>query len=363
MYFFWQMHRIDQSMQNNALERSRMVSEIIEENLRNAELASEAIEQIAFTLLNDKAHFFEYLDSIEPLHESELTALAAQSGLAGITLVRKTRNTVSGPPNWLNSIPECQVLPKILYDHQHGTAYMTHPMDEPGRDLSCIIVGMKASKIFSVQEKTSLSAILSTLSSLPGIHYIKISKQAGSGDKKIPSVTLTKSEHGHTAEAIQRTSKGFLIVGLDAKHFIQRRRSMRNQFFIFGGILLGAGFVFSWLLYRYQRKNLEQAKIFERMMAREHEAATLGRATATIAHEVRNPLNAINMGLQRLSLESDNLTEEQTELIQAMLEGVDRTSTIVTELNRFTRELQPKQQSLRLDKIIRQQLTLYQAVC
>jgi signal transduction histidine kinase len=127
--------------------------------------------------------------------------------------------------------------------------------------------------------------------------------------------------------------------------------------------LLALGIFFSWLLYRYQQRDLKQATHFERMLAREHEAASLGRATATIAHEVRNPLNAINMGLQRLQLESDNLNEEQEEMLVAMREAVTRTSTIVTELQRFTRKLQPEHKPVQLEEIINQVLTLYRPAC
>jgi signal transduction histidine kinase len=154
-----------------------------------------------------------------------------------------------------------------------------------------------------------------------------------------------------------------LVVGLDAQHFIQRRTSLKHQFIFFCILLLAIGFSFSWLLYRYQKLDLERTRKFERMMAREHEAATLGRATATIAHEVRNPLNAINMGLQRLTLESDNLKPEQENLIRAMQEAVYRTSTIVTELQRFTRDLQPKRELVDFDCLLQRQITLYQTMC
>ena len=95
------------------------------------------------------------------------------------------------------------------------------------------------------------------------------------------------------------------------------------------------------------------------MLAREHEAAALGRATATIAHEVRNPLNAINMGLQRLSLESPKLDEEQQQLIAAMKEAVRRAGLIITELQRFTRPLVPRRAPLAPQTVVQRVLSLY----
>jgi signal transduction histidine kinase len=183
------------------------------------------------------------------------------------------------------------------------------------------------------------------------------------GDDPVTEVTLLQQDNTMTAVATMKTELGILEVGLDAHYYLQRRNATRNQFIVFGTILLALGIFFSWLLYRYQQRDLIQATHFERMLAREHEAASLGRATATIAHEVRNPLNAINMGLQRLQLESDNLNNEQQEMLVAMREAVTRTSTIVTELQRFSRKLQPENKPVMLQDIINQVLTLYRPTC
>ncbi len=360
VYSSWQLQRIDKSMRKNALERSRLVTGIIEENMKISGLTSRAVEEMTYTLLNDKAHFIDYLDSVEPLREKELTALARQSSLTGITLIRQSGTVVSGPPAWLEETPDCTGAPlRILYNHKRGYAYMMHPAPSPDGDLACVIVGLDAARIFSVQKKTSLSAILEMLSKLPGIHYIRLQRQQ---PMKKPAVNLKQDDYGYTAETRIQTANGLLIVGLDAAHFIQRRNSLRNQFIVFGVLLCLIGFFFSWLLYQYQKKNLAQIRSFERMMAGEHEAATLGRATATIAHEVRNPLNAINMGLQRLSMES-TLDREQEQLIRAMREAVARTSSIISGLQRFTSPIQPEKASLAFDDLIRQQIALYQPLC
>ena len=360
VYSSWQMHRIDKSMQRNGLERSRLVTGIIEENMKISGLTSRAVEDMTYILLNDKAHFIDYLDSVEPLHEKELTALAEQSSLTGITLVRQSGTVVSGPPQWLAETPDCTTAPlHIQYNHERGYAYMMHPAPSPDGDLACVIVGLDAARIFSVQKKTSLPAILNMLSKLPGIHYIRLQREQPG---KKPSVSLKQDDYGYTAETKIQTGNGLLIVGLDAARFIQRRNSLRNQFILFAVLLCLIGFFLSWLLYQYQKKNLSQIRTFERMMAREHEAATLGRATATIAHEVRNPLNAINMGLQRLSMES-TLDREQEQLIRAMREAVNRTSSIITGLQKFTTPLQPEKHPLALDELVRRQLALYQPLC
>ena len=357
--FFWQMNRIRASMERNAMDRSRMVAAIIEENLQNASLTNRTIDEIVTSFLRDKAEFIQYLDSIEPMHGDELTALAKETGLLGISLIRPPDRVVSGPVGWLPSEVDCS-LPDghLFYLKQLQTGYLVHRAENKEQDLSCVVVGLDAARILTLQEKTSLPVLLRSLSTLPGINVIRL-EEPGVDEKVTDTVFLLDDTKSKTVVARMDTSLGFLEVGLDARYFLQRRETIRNQFILFGAILMILVVFFSWLLFRYQQRDLKKATDFERILAREHEAAALGRATATIAHEVRNPLNAINMGLQRLEIESDNLEKEQLEMIAAMREAVSRTSTIVTELQRFTRKLQPMRQPVQLEEIIKRILTLY----
>ncbi len=362
--FLWQLHLVDRSLQHNALERSRLVTGIIEANLRNAELASDTINEIIRGFLNEKAHFIDYLDSIEPLHAKELSALCNQTNLVGITLVRPSGKIISTPDKWLKRVPECKdSTGNIQYDKKRKISYLVHPTNNAAGYLTCVIIGIDAAKIITLRKKTSLPSLLQVLASLPGINYIRIATSGQKTTKSGPQVKLISSDGMVSAEARTPMAIGSLIVGLDAKRFIQRRNDLRRQFFFFGCLLTGVGLFFSWILYRYQRRDLEKTRNFERMIAKEHESASLGRATATIAHEVRNPLNAINMGLQRLQMETHTLKDEEHELIDAMLEAVTRTSTIVTELQRFTRDIHPKKRPLQSRTLIRRQIALYKHIC
>ncbi len=362
--FLWQLHLVDKSLQHNALERSRLVTGVIEANLRNAELASDTINEIITGFLDEKAHFIDYLDSIEPLHTKELAALCDQTNLVGVTLVRPSGKVISTPDNWLTSVPDCRKsTSNVQYDKNHKTSYLVHPANHAAGYLTCVIIGIDAAGIIELQKKTSLPELLQILSSLPGINYIRIAGAKEKSPDNQPQVKLISKDGMVTAETRMPMATGTLVVGLDAKRFIRRRNDLRRQFIFFGCLLTGVGLFFSWIMYRYQRRDLARTRNFERIMAKEHESASLGRATATIAHEVRNPLNAINMGLQRLQMEADTLNAEEHELINAMLEAVTRTGTIVTELQRFTRDLHPDNQPLELQALVRQQIALYRPVC
>jgi len=358
--FFWQLTAIDQDLHRNTLGRSRMMAAIIEENLFNAALSQETIDRVVTSFLRDKARFIDYLYTIDPLQPEELTALARETGLLGIDLVETGDTVIAGPADWLPLEQACTLPPnQVHYDPDQQTAVLIYP--GTNKAIRCIRIGLEASAIVQLRNKTSLPVLLATLSRLPGIHYVRL-EQSPVTNPADP-VGLVTHDGKKTAEAQLPTPMGTLVVGLDATNHLRRLEELHRQFLLFSALLLLLGLFFSWLLYRYQQADLKRTRTFERLLAKEHEAAALGRATATIAHEVRNPLNAINMGLQRLTLESPVLSGEQRELISAMTEAVRRAGTIISELQRFTRKLQPLVQPVDPGQILRQILPLYQSRC
>lgn len=358
--FFWQMVAIDRDLHRNTLGRSQMMAAIIEEHLANAAQAQATIDAVTTSFLRDKARFVEYLNTIDPLQPEELTALARETGLLGIALVRKDKTVVGGPAEWLSGPQRCDLsVDQLHYDPSRQTALLLYPAAEP--EIDCIRVGLDAHAMIELRDKTALPMLLANLSRLPGIHFVRLEHTAP--PVNADPIRLLTSEGRQTAEARLATPMGTLAVGLDAANHVNRLRQLRHQFLLFSVLLLLLGLFFSWLLYRHQQADLARSRAFERELAKEHEAAALGRATATIAHEVRNPLNAISMGLQRLQLESDHLDGEHRQLIAAMNEAVRRASGIISELQRFTRTLVPHPQPVDPLALLRRIVPLYRQRC
>ncbi|WP_242445596.1 histidine kinase dimerization/phospho-acceptor domain-containing protein [Chromatium okenii] len=94
---------------------------------------------------------------------------------------------------------------------------------------------------------------------------------------------------------------------------------------------------------------------YERRLSRQREEAGLGRAAAAIAHEIRNPLNAMAMGLQRLQLEADELLPAHRRLLDIVFAAVGRTNSTVTGLLDYARPLHPRRERLALDALVSEQ--------
>jgi two-component system, NtrC family, sensor histidine kinase HydH len=128
-------------------------------------------------------------------------------------------------------------------------------------------------------------------------------------------------------------------------------------FLIFGG-------TFSvWWLFRMQSLRVQQAREFERELARQHEEATLVRVAETITYEMGNPLNAIGMGLQRLQIEAPNLAPDHYALIISMREAVERSNSNIFRLRQYTHSLELVREPLVMADSIARVVTLYQSLC
>jgi len=360
-YFFWQARQADETFLNHARDHSRMLAGVIELNARNAVLSQEAVEEIMQIFLGNMARFADYLDTVEPFSSDELAAFAQEAGLSGIRIVRSSGSFTEGPSGWFGpSDVTCETKARSLQHYEHLYFAVLPRSEEPG----CIIVGITASHIEKLHEQVGLSHVLKALSGLAGIQYVGIECCTYMIKKSSPPQVLLIDESDRKVAETRVPFRGdMLVVALGAKHFFFRIRQLWNEFFVFGAMLALTGIFFSWILYRYQTSYMNRIRDVERELARQREDASLGRATAAITHEIRNPLNAIGMGLQRLQIEAEDLDEEYQELVATMLKALRRTNSIVSDLRRYAGPPEPRKKAVCLNTVVNHIIALYRQKC
>lgn len=84
-------------------------------------------------------------------------------------------------------------------------------------------------------------------------------------------------------------------------------------------------------------------------LVRKERLATLGQLTATVSHELRNPLGAIRPSLYIIEKKSDKDDERMQKAIQRVDRNVDRCDNIIDELLDFTRITKLKLELTRFD--------------
>ncbi|MDA3896430.1 MAG: ATP-binding protein [Desulfobacteraceae bacterium] len=362
-YFFWQLRYAEKTFNNHAGEHARMLAGMIRLNADSSVLSQEIVEEIMATFLGNSARFVEYLDSIEPFSADELTAFAEESGLAGIRIVRNDSDDTEGPPGWFSMENTCQIENRVIrYLKNKNIYYLTLP---GSNESACVTVGLVGKRIDKLKEQISLEHMLGMLSDQAGIRYVRIEPRALGHGKSADAtqIRIVDDNKDKIAEVSVPLGPDVMVVGLKATHFFERVNQLRNEFVVFSIIIVSLGVFFSWLLYRYQNAHVNHVKRYERRLAAEKEDAALGRASSTITHEIRNPLNAISMGLQRLQMEADELDDEHRVLISNLLVAVGRTNSIISGLHRYAGPLVPHLQKVNPDSVVNHILTLYRQPC
>ena len=104
-----------------------------------------------------------------------------------------------------------------------------------------------------------------------------------------------------------------------------------------GGIFVSVVFMvfitlFSmWFLYKNQTRHLYKMREMERRVHQAERLSALGRLAAGVAHEIRNPLNAISMAIQRLQADSPN------KLMDVIRDEIRRLNNIIEEFLSISR--------------------------
>lgn len=124
--------------------------------------------------------------------------------------------------------------------------------------------------------------------------------------------------------------------------------------------ILGLGMLgFAAILYN-QRFHMQEIKALEAEVDRREHLSMMGNLAATVAHEVRNPLNAISMGLQRLKAEFQPTQDEgeYSRFIELMRAEVHRLNSIVEEFLTLARPLNIKPDLVKVDQLLKDLTTL-----
>jgi len=92
------------------------------------------------------------------------------------------------------------------------------------------------------------------------------------------------------------------------------------------------------------RRRMEDAS---RRLIQAEKLASIGRISASIAHEIRNPLTSVKLNIQKLT-QSERLDEEEKEHLSISQEGIGQIEKFIKEMLNFTRvsELNPERFSV-----------------
>lgn len=362
-WFFVQTRQAQRVFLEDAGTHARLLTDAVILHARGALLAERVTADILTRFLGNSARFVVYLDGVAPFRADELSAFADEAGLSVIRIVRAD-SVVQGPDNWQPDEPlDCGRLNRLIR-LEAAHAILLGVTDER---QGCVLVGLDSRHTEALEAAIGLPRALAAVAELPGVAEVRLEGEprgeiAPPEILEPPQIAMRQLPDGRTvAEASAAVAGARLLLDLDAGPLLTMRARLWWQFLGFVLVLGVAGGLGAALLYRHQRAHERQLLDYARRLSRQREEAGLGRAAAAIAHEIRNPLNVMAMGLQRLQLEAGELDAAHRRLLDLVLQALQRTNGTVAGLLDYARPLRPRRERIALDTLVADQLSLYQS--
>jgi signal transduction histidine kinase len=153
--------------------------------------------------------------------------------------------------------------------------------------------------------------------------------------------------------ALDESNWGFLKIGLSLGSMELAWRNSVRAIVILGLAILGVGILGMAAIFHNQHTHMLEVKALEAEVLHRERLSALGNMAATVAHEIRNPLNAISMGLQRLKVEFQPTDdpEHYSRLTELMLGEVHRLNTVVEQFLSLARPFEIKPEALRIQDV------------
>jgi signal transduction histidine kinase len=131
-----------------------------------------------------------------------------------------------------------------------------------------------------------------------------------------------------------------------------RHRALRTVFIAIAIVLVTTG-----LLYPVIIKQMKELKNTQLQLIHAEKLESIGRLAAGVAHEVKNPLAVIQLGVDYLSkvLRGNN---DATETVSDMGDAVKRADTVIKGLLEFSRPTKPEMAPLDLNNVLEESLLL-----
>jgi signal transduction histidine kinase len=223
-----------------------------------------------------------------------------------------------------------------------------------------ILLSIDATAVAALQRPASLEALLEAVArGNPDVAYVVIDGDGGRvavGDEAAsagePPAVPGEREHSAGGRPVLELASALSLddgtpatlrlgVRLDGVRRVERRMALRLALSLLAAAsLVALAFGLSGLRVRYGRLS-EKHALAEQALRRRDRLAAMGELASTVAHEVRNPLNAVAMTAQRLRREylggAPADRAELEELLGVMASETQRIDRIVQQFLDFAR--------------------------
>lgn len=145
--------------------------------------------------------------------------------------------------------------------------------------------------------------------------------------------------------SFKNSFKGIIRIGMTTEKTHALVVKNRMHMFISLGLLISIGLLAIWFLYRNQNNHMARMGALKDKLLKAERLSALGNLSAGVAHEIRNPLNAISMAAQRLGREYLPKDEKERsgfiDFIRLIRDEINCLNIIVEDFLSFSRHKKP----------------------
>jgi signal transduction histidine kinase len=184
---------------------------------------------------------------------------------------------------------------------------------------------------------------------------------------------LSRVQESQKGEEIFEVSKslsfkkeriGLIRVGYSVKEIYPVLNHIKKNVILSISFFLILGISAITLIWVNQNRHLKKMKEMEDRIQLAERLSSLGHLAAGVAHEIRNPLNAMGMGLQRLGREflpkEESKKEEFLSFTDLILKEIRRVNEIIEQFLTLSRPFQLNLKVSSLKDLLRNLITLFQ---
>ena len=360
------------------------------------------LEDSVAEYLLEAIHRVDQIDRGKPLNPSDLRDLIDQYRITSIEIYDSKGNSLRGWPSPFSS-PEKRLLLHELIEKKQPVAIdlLGKPLSEGhlfsmavrrrtnpeiiafylnGEQMKRLLrqfaiqrsisdIGLREGILYVSVQDASLNTIAHTDPTLIGRkeedRFLKSSLQGN----RVLSRRYRPTQGEEIFEVVKSFSlkgktMGLIQIGYSPKEIhpvlSQIKKNVALSVFFF--LILGISAI--TLIGVNQNRHLRKIKDMEDRIQLVERLSSLGHLAAGVAHEIRNPLNAIGMGLQRLEREflpqNESQKEEYISFMELILKEIRRVNEIIEQFLTLARPFQLHLRKSSLQDLLKNLITLFQ---
>jgi signal transduction histidine kinase len=419
VYIFFEARRLQGELLRQTEAKGLALADAIETNIRSSVLGNSLLEELISQRLLDNARLIDQLLRFPPVDRTFLQQVAALNGLRKIDLLDPHGQPL-GPELPGRSMPQMQgMMARMKNFHpeespEQRQAMMTfmwgrrwhlpQERSQPppkiaerkfwegsvfgvaigARSFSGIIaVHADADYIVNFRKEIDLQKQVEELGRQPDIEHVVLVDNnlmvlAHTDPRRInqqrENLLLAQIKSDGEAGRIVHESDGsehydivkpvtvngarfgFLEIGLSLQPMEAAWHRTLRSMLVFGFAVLAVGISGMAVIFYNQQNHLRRVRSLEAEISRKERLSELGNLAATVAHEIRNPLNSVSIGLQRLKTEFSP-TQDQDDyahFLNLMQDEVRRLNGIVEQFLSLARPLNLNREDIAVGDFVKE---------